>query len=584
MILAIKKTLFKLIVFIAVLLLFSCKKESKSNALIATKDKSKPNIIFIIADDMYPFMFNNIKDSTDIESKPNLTPTIDRLIKEGVWLENMKVVSPLCTPSRYNCLTGNYASRASNRGFVNTTKRNSGQRVIQWNSFIFPGKEKTMGTYFQELGYKTGFVGKNHVIDSVTKTGITIKPDLNADPRNPEIAKILELRYTALQNDIKNSGFDYADALYHNNPDWSGIKALTSHNLDWITEKGLEFIENNKEEPFMLYFASTVPHGPKGPNKSWRSDRRITSKGILEESPNVLPQYEGVLSEEHNKMINNDPGLESSIRNYVSIDERLKENQIEGKDRSNLLWLDDSVNALFEKLEEVEALDNTIIVFFNDHGQELKGTLYEGGINSQAFIWKKGGFKVGNTLSTSVSNVDFLPTLLDLAGDVKNVKNFDGYSFKAALDGEKYQERTSMYFELGYARAIVKNDIKYYAVRYPKWALYLSYDERKEMIEKRNKEKRKFGRPLNTADPMAPFGHLVMIPGGENLEAQAFKLMPHYSDLDQLYNLKSDPDERHSLINDPRYLEIYNELKEELRMELYKLSDNFNIESDEFLE
>ena len=567
-----------------VLFLCSCKNESTPNTLIASKDKSKPNIIFIIADDMYPNMFNNINKDSIENRKPNLTPTIDRLAKEGVWLENMRVVSPLCTPSRYNCLTGTYASRATSKGFVNKTKRNSGQRVVQWNSFIVPGREKTMGTYFQELGYKTGFVGKNHVIDSVTKTGITVKPDFNSDPRDPKIKEILEIRYNALQNDIKECGFDYADALYHNNPNWSGIKALTSHNLDWITEKGLDFIENNNDEPFMLYFASTVPHGPNGPDKSWRSDRRITSKGILDKSPNVLPQYNGTLTDEHYKKIESDSSMERSIRNYISIDQRLKANGIEGRDKSNLLWLDDSINALFEKLEEIDVLDNTIIVFFNDHGQELKGTLYEGGLNSEAFIWKKGGFKVGNTLDVAVSNVDFLPTLLDLAGDTKSSKNFDGYSFRAALDGEQYTERNSTYFELGYARAIVKNDIKYYAVRYPEWALYLSYEQRKNIIEKLNKEKSKFGRPLITADPMDPFGHLVMVPGGEKLEKHAYSLMPHYFDSDQLYDLKNDPEERHNLINDPRYFDIYQELKEELRMELFKLSDNFKIESETFLE
>ncbi|MFK7782792.1 sulfatase [Psychroserpens sp.] len=579
-----KNVIIKLMVFTIALFIFSCKEDSTQNNLNAIKDKSKPNIIFIIADDMYPFMFNNTNGNSSENSKPNLTPTIDRLVKEGVWLENMRVVSPLCTPSRYNCLTGTYASRATSRGFVNTTKRNNGQRVVQWNSFIVPGREKTMGTYFQELGYKTGFVGKNHVIDSVTKTGITVKPNFNSDPRDPKIKEILELRYNALQNDIKECGFDYADALYHNNPNWSGIKTLTSHNLDWITEKGIDFIENNKNEPFMLYFASTIPHGPKGPHKSWRSDRRITSKGILDESPNVLPQYNGTLSDEQYKKIEKDSSLERSIRNYMSIDQRLKANGIEGRDRSNLLWLDDSINALFEKLEEIDVLDNTIVVFFNDHGQELKGTLYEGGLNSEAFIWKKGGFKVGNTLDVAVSNVDFLPTLLDLVGDTKNAKNFDGYSFKAALEGEKYTERNSTYFELGYARAIVKNDIKYYAVRYPEWALYLSYEQRKNIIDKLNKEKSKFGRPLITADPMDPFGHLVMVPGGEKLERHAYSKMPHYFDLDQIYDLKNDPEEKNNLINNPRYLDIYLELKEELRMELFKLSDNFNIETNEFLE
>lgn len=569
-------------VLAAVTFTFTCKDESSNTKI--TKEKLKPNIIFIIADDMYPYMFNNINDSTTVDWKPNLTPAIDRLASEGVWLENMKVVSPVCTPSRYNCLTGTYASRATNKAFVNTTNNNDGQKVVQWNSFIVPGREKTMGTYFKELGYTTGFVGKNHIVESVSQMGETAKPDLNADPRDPKVIEALEVRYTGLQEDIKKCGFDYADGLYHNNPDWSGIKALTSHNLDWITEKGMQFIDNNKKEPFMLYFASTIPHGPKNPIKSWRSDRRITPKGILETAPTVLPQYERKLSDKLNKRISDDPGLESSVRNFVSIDRRIKENGLRGVNKSNLLWLDDCIGALFKKLEEVEVLDNTIIVFFNDHGQELKGTLYEGGINSQAFIWKKGGFKVGNTLSTTVSNVDFLPTLLDFAGDTKNLKKFDGYSFKDALEGDNYSERASTYFELGYARAIVKDGFKYYAVRYPEWAMNLSYNERKAMLDRANKFKSTFGRPLLKADPMDPYGHLVMVPGGEHAEQAAYNSMPNYFDSDQLYDLKNDPEERHNLINDPRYFNKFVELKSELTLKLEALSDNFDIQFYESLE
>jgi arylsulfatase A-like enzyme len=580
--------------FIAGVLMSSCDnssmtkkdKDSSDNTDVSNtkitshKDKSKPNIVFIIADDMYPHMFNNLIEDENLNYEPNLTPTLDKLIKEGVWLDNIKVVSPLCSPSRYNCLTGLYASRATNKGFVNKTNVNNGQKTVQWNTFIVPGQEKTMGTYFQELGYKTGFVGKNHVIDSITKTGIIGKPDFNADPNNPKVKEILDIKYKALQNDIKNSGFDYADALYHNNPDWSGLKALSSHNLDWITEKGLEFIESSKDNPFMLYFASTVPHGPKAPQKSWRSNRRKTSRGILKESPDVLPKYEGKLSKKQEKLISEHPSLERSVRNFVSIDKRLKENGLSGADKANLLWLDDSINALLEKLKEIGAYDNTILVFFNDHGQDLKGTLYEGGINSEAFIWKKGGFKVGKTLENPVSNVDFLPTLLELAGSTEHKEEFDGYSFKPALIGEEYQERKALYFELGYARAIVKDNFKYYAVRYPEWAYSLTYEQRKNMLDQRNNEKEKFGRPTSTSDPMDPFGHLVMVPGGEKLEKHAYSIMPHYFDENQLYDLSNDPEEKINLADDPAYSETYKELQELLRMELARLSDNFIISKE----
>lgn len=540
-------------IIFAILLLSNCKPDNQKTS--ETKNESKkPNVIFFIADDMYPWMFNNTPQGKDEDGKPlNLTPTLDKLAKEGVWLENMKVVSPVCTPSRYNTLTGNYASRATNEAFKGFTEKNDGQTVIQWNAYIVPG-EKTMGTYFQDLGYKTGFVGKNHIIESLSQVGDGgEKPALDADPFDPKVKEGLEYRYRELQKDIKKSGFDYADKLYHNNPNWLGIRALAYQNMDWIAEGGVEFIDKYKGKPFMLYIASTLPHAPLKPELSWQADRRITPKGISEKVPTVLPQ----------------PPVES-IKN------RIKEAGLENKNKENILWLDDAVGALFKKLEDEGVIDNTIVVFFNDHGQDFKGTLYEGGVNSQAFIWKKGGFKVGNSLKAAVSNVDFLPTLLDFAGNPKD-DDFDGKSFKPALEGKEYKGRTSFYHELGYARAVVKDGFKYYAVRYPKWATNFTLEQRKDTLAKYTKFRESFGEHAISDDPKAPYGQLEMVPGGGGAEHNAYMNHPHFTEPDQLYDLKNDPQEKNNLINDPKYADKLKELKAELNSYINSLPGKFEL-------
>lgn len=535
------------------LLVYNCSSNKKETEKKAVTNK-KPNIVFFIADDMYPWMFNNTAEGKNKNGKPlNLTPTLDKMAKEGVWLENMKVVSPVCTPSRYNTLTGNYASRATNEAFLGFTKQNSGQTVIQWNSYIVPG-QKTMGTYFQDLGYKTGFVGKNHIIESLSQVGDGgEKPELDANPNDPKVKEGLEYRYKELQKDIKKSGFDYADKLYHNNPNWLGIRALAYQNMDWIAEGGVEFIKQYKDNPFMLYIASTLPHAPLKADLSWKADRRITPKGILEKAPNVLPQ----------------PAVES-------IQKRIKAAGLEGKNKENILWLDDAVGALFNQLEKEGVLDNTIVVFFNDHGQNFKGTLYEGGVNSQAFIWKKGGFKVGNTLKDPVSNVDFLPTLLDFAGK-PNDDSFDGKSFKPALEGKEYKGRTSFYHELGYARAVVKDGFKYYAVRYPKWATELTTEQRKDTLDKYTKFRESFGEHGISNNPNDPYGQLEMVPGGGGAEHNAYLNHPHFTEPDQLYDLKNDPEEKINLINNPKYKEKLELLKKELQLYVNSLPGKFEI-------
>ena len=81
--------------------------------------ETPPNIIFFIADDMYPDMFNKLPEG----HCKNLTPNIDRLAKEISYLGNLYVASPVCTPSRYDVLTGNYASRASNDALNNLLRK-----------------------------------------------------------------------------------------------------------------------------------------------------------------------------------------------------------------------------------------------------------------------------------------------------------------------------------------------------------------------------------------------------------------------------------------------------------------------------
>ena len=542
-----KHYFFTLLIFAT---LMSCHSINDTN-----EDQKKPNVIFFIADDTYPWMFNNTPAGRDKDGKPlNLTPTLDKMASEGVWLENIKVVSPVCTPSRYNTLTGNYASRAENESFTGFTKINDGQTVIQWNSFIVPG-QKTMGSYFQELGYKTGFVGKNHVIESLSQVGESAKPDLKADPTDPEVKKGLEYRFRELQKDIKSTGFDYADKLYHNNPNWLGIRALAFQNMDWIAEGGVEFIDAYKDNPFLLYIASTLPHAPLQPEKSWKADRRITPVGILDEAPDVLPKP-----------------------HVASLKQRIEKAGLKGKNKENLLWLDDAVGALFKRLEKNGVLDNTIIVFFNDHGQQMKGTLYEGGINSQALIWRKGGFKSGKILDVPISNVDFLPTLLEYAGADPKKYSFDGISFKAALEGEKYKKRESMYHELGYARAVVKGDYKYYAVRYPKWADDFTYEQRKDTLQKYTAYRESFGEHGISNDPLAPYGQLEMVPGGGGAEHNAYLTHPNFTERDQLYNIKEDPKELNNLVNKPEYQDVLKELKKELKSYINKLPGKFELD------
>jgi len=536
-------TLF-LVTILLVLFLLSCSNRQKETA-DPSYYPEKPNIIFFIADDMYPEMFNCLSAGGEGE---NLTPNLDRLAAEGTILVKQYVVSPVCTPSRYNCLTGNYASRATNKQFMRKTEQEEGQTVIQWNSFI-TDRDRILPHYLKELGYTTGMVGKNHVIEVGGLEGF---PDFNADPRDPEIAKRIEDNYRKVERSILNCGFDYTGGIYHNNPNFIGVSELAVQNLDWITLAGLDFIDKYHENEFFLYYATTVPHGPTEPERSWNADPKITARGFLEEVPEVMPARH-------------------------TLPERLEQAGLGGTDKENVLWLDDALGALLSKLEEHNILDKSIIFFFNDHGQHAKGTLYQGGVLNPSIIWKAGGFPCGNVCEAKISNVDFAPTILELAGAEKLDKDFDGRSFKAALDGEQSESRESLFFELGYARAVIMGNYKYYAVRYPEYAKNWTAEERAGVLDRYND-----GRPFRNMaivnrDPEKPFSHLEVVPGGGHAENQSYGKKPGYFDPDQLYDLEADPGEMNNLANNPEYREILLELKAELQEYLDDLPGKFDL-------
>ena len=98
------------LVIIASLSFTNCANQNSKKSDTQAENK-KPNIVFFIADDMYPDMFNCLPEGEG----QNYTPNIDRLVAEGTVMTNQYVNSPVCTPSRYNCLTGRFASRATNK-------------------------------------------------------------------------------------------------------------------------------------------------------------------------------------------------------------------------------------------------------------------------------------------------------------------------------------------------------------------------------------------------------------------------------------------------------------------------------------
>ena len=528
-----KSSLFTLIFFVTT---YSCKTDEKKT------DQKKPNIVFFIADDMRPIHFNFLKEGKG----KNLSPNLDKLAEEGTIMMNQHVVSPVCNPSRFNVLSGMYSSRATNAEFLEFTEKQKGQTCIQWNAFL-KQSDNNIAKMLSKEGYVTGFFGKNHIIENDT---IEKFQSYDVNPRDENVMAKLKRNYARVERAILNSGFQYADGLYDNNPHFIGIDELAVHNLDWTSQFGVDFIEDNKDKPFFLYFATTVPHGPEEAERSWNANPLFTPDGFLEDTLTVMPPRH-------------------------SIPERIKEAGIAGTKRENILWIDDALGALINKLEEAGVADNTIIFFFSDHGQNAKGTLYQGGVHDPSIVWKKGGWKCGNINNALVSNIDFTPTMLEMAGVDFEASQYDGESFLPSLNGENPEGRESLYFELGFARGVRKGNWKYMAIRYPEYAMNWTIEQRDSALQKYNDARRFRKVVIINEDPSKPFSHLEILPGGGHAEYGSTGKYPGYYDADQLYNIENDPNEHVNLANEPEYTTILNEMKEELKMYLNKLPGTF---------
>ena len=530
-----------LLLLINNILFFSVHASEKVKTAI---DSNRPNFIFFITDDQLKDMMNFLPEGKG----KNLTPATDALIADAAILSNMYVTSPVCTPSRFSCLTGRYPSTSIFKPFLSTTKNFDNQTYVQWNTYITPEDINTIPWVLKRNGYYTGIIGKNHVIDC---KGI-IKPKWNDDPSDESVKKLLKRNAMLLQRACNQAGFDFAKSLYHNNPSHNGVKALLAHNQDWITSAGIEFIKNaaSGDQPFFLWCATTLPHGPTDDKRSWKADERITSEGLLDEPLNVQPSRE-------------------------SLGKRVSDAGIKGWQKENLLWIDDGLSALIDELEINGLLDNTIIIYFNDHGQRSKGTIYEGGVHSEAFVWKKDGFASGNKVSKLISNVDFAPTILDFAGIDYNDDMYDGESFYESLNGNNDIQRDSLYFELGFVRGVRMGDWKYISLNYPDTVKNMTLSERQKELDAFNKSQIRRGKPVYNTDPLANFSHIRTIPGGGDAEHKSLNQYPAYYDRHQLYNLADDPKEQNNLANNINYSDTLSIMKAKLTEYLESLPGVF---------
>jgi arylsulfatase A-like enzyme len=461
----------------------------------------RPNILFILTDDQN-------SDTLGCFGGKVLTPTLDKLCREGMKFTRAYNSSSVCTPSLYTCMTGQYASRCTTQGFMRQNPSGR-QSNVGFNVLVEPGSWN-VGRVLRENGYRTGFVGKWH---TGTPPLLSIPSDANL--RDPEVAKKLAENQARLSEHIKRAGFDYAASVYRGNLDDHKLDALKFHNMEWVTKGALDFLDQASDRPFFLHLCTTLQHSPQ-PNQSIAGDPTITPAGHLSSPLKVQAPR-------------------------ATISQRLKEAGI-AANMGHATWLDDGIAAVIKKLADLGKLDNTIILFFSDNTtMGGKGTCYDGGARTPCFLWGKGRVSGGTTCDRPIQNIDFVPTFFDLAGIRPPTEmKLDGMSLTPLLSDGAAKWRDAVFLEIGHTRAVSTERWKYIALRYP--------PEMRQKIDNQT-----LGRPAYHMDTSL------------NLQELALKRHPGYWDADQLYDLQADPEERVNLAKDTRHAQTVAELKGRLK-------------------
>jgi N-acetylglucosamine-6-sulfatase len=438
--------------------------------------KNRPNIIVVLVDDMRWDEFG--------EAGHNFikTPNIDRLAKEGANFKNAFATTPLCSPSRACFLTGLYAHT---NGIIDNTARNEQSHRLN----TFPKQ-------FHDSGYSTAFIGKWHMGN----------------------------------DDSKRPGFDYwvslkgqgeaIDPVLNINGKQQIVKGYVT---DILTDYSLQFINQERDRPFLLYLAHKALH----PNIAQRDDGKVVNigEGGFIPAKRHLGMYdEAVFNRRPNYNI---PPLDKlalmrKIAGLPPLSPQTSTKEKTIRERSEMLMaVDEGVSALLKALADKKELDNTIVVFTSDHGywygehclDDERRLAYEEAIRIPMLIRYPPAIKAGAKPEQMVSAIDLAPTLLEMAGMIP-AEHLQGKSWLPIFNGSVNDWRKSILVEY-YSDTVFPRilNMGYKAVRNHRYK-YIQYTELKGM--------------------------------------------------DELYDLSNDPYELHNRINDPAMAAILNEMKDEL--------------------
>lgn len=340
-----------------------------------------PNVVIVMTDD---------QGWGDFGVNGNLlirTPHIDAMAKRSVSWEEF-YVSPVCSPTRASLMTGRYNQRTK---CIDTFKGRS----------MMATDEVTIAEVLREAGYATGIFGKWHLGDNYPMRPSDQGFDESLVHKGGGLAQPSE----PIENQRR-----YTDPLlFHNNRE----VATDGYCTDVFFQSAKRFIrtQHAARKPFFCYIPVNAPHGP-----------------FHDVPEDLLDSYK-------------ETDFASIITNPQELSAKQKDTL--ARIASMITNIDDNMAGLFDQLEKLGIVGNTLVVFLTDNGPNTrryvgewrgkKSELYEGGIRTPLWMHWPSKLPAGTSIPTTVAaHIDLMPTLLEACG-VDRPDDLDGRSLWAKL-------------------------------------------------------------------------------------------------------------------------------------------------------
>lgn len=364
---------------------------------------AKPNIIFILADDLG---YGDLGCYGQTKIK---TPNIDRLAGEGIRFTDFYAGSTVCAPSRCALMTG----------------LNTGHGRIRGNANVpLKPEDVTIAELVHDAGYHTGLIGKWGLGNENT-TGTPWSKGFDEFVGYLDQTHAHDYYTSYLWRYDFRTKFNQQEHFPENQ---DVQKKLYMHDL--FTTAALNYVNINKpsrlnrERPFFLYLAYTIPHANNEEGKRSGNGMQVPSDAPYSDEP--WPQTE---------------------KNKAAMITRL----------------DGDIGRLLDKLKQLKLDDNTIVFFSSDNGPHKEGgvdpkffqssgpfrgikrDLYEGGIRVPLIVRWPSHIKAGNVTSVPFAFWDFLPTAAELTG-AKMPKDIDGISMLPTILGKTQTNQHAFFY------------------------------------------------------------------------------------------------------------------------------------------